>query len=338
MKKNLCVLFMTALLVLGILSLTGCGKSSAPQENGQAPQEESQAEEPQASQEEHSGAAPKEQAEGTTVYPLTVTDSLGNSVTIEKRPQRIISLSPSNTETLFALGAGDRMVGRTDYCSYPEEAAQVESIGTFRTPNVELILSREPDVIFASDYMEDNVKQQIEATGTKVIIVSSNSIAETREVILLAGQVLDLGENAAALTDTMDAQLTELKETLAARTEEKSVFVDLGSFYSAGPGSLLDDMLNQIGAVNIAADTGETWPQLSVEAIIEKNPDIYLSLYPTPEEIKAMSGISGLDCVKNDQIIFFEALSAEGDIIQRPGPRVVEGTRILAEKIYPELF
>ena len=326
MKKNLCVLLMTALLVLGILSLTGCGKSSAPQENGQAPQEESQAEEPQASQEEHSGAAPKEQAEGTTVYPLTVTDSLGNSVTIEKRPQRIISLSPSNTETLFALGAGDRMVGRTDYCSYPEEAAQVESIGTFRTPNVELILSREPDVIFASDYMEDNVKQQIEATGTKVIIVSSNSIAETREVILLAGQVLDLGENAAALTDTMDAQLTELKETLAARTEEKSVFVDLGSFYSAGPGSLLDDMLNQIGAVNIAAD------------IIEKNPDIYLSLYPTPEEIKAMSGISGLDCVKNDRIIFFEALSAEGDIIQRPGPRVVEGTRILAEKIYPELF
>ena len=338
MKKNLCVLLMTALLVLGILSLTGCGKSSAPQENGQAPQEESQAEEPQASQEEHSRAAPKEQAEGTTVYPLTVTDSLGNSVTIEKRPQRIISLSPSNTETLFALGAGDRMVGRTDYCSYPEEAAQVESIGTFRTPNVELILSREPDVIFASDYMEDNVKQQIEATGTKVIIVSSNSIAETREVILLAGQVLDLGENAAALTDTMDAQLTELKETLAARTEEKSVFVDLGSFYSAGPGSLLDDMLNQIGAVNIAADTGETWPQLSVEAIIEKNPDIYLSLYPTPEEIKAMSGISGLDCVKNDRIIFFEALSAEGDIIQRPGPRVVEGTRILAEKIYPELF
>lgn len=338
MKKNLCVLFMTALLALGILSLTGCGKSGAPQENGQAPQEEAQAEEPPASQEEHNGAALKEQAEGTTVYPLTVTDSLGNSVTIEKRPERIISLSPSNTETLFALGAGDRMVGRTDYCSYPEEAAQVESIGTFRTPNVELILSREPDVIFASDYMEDNVKQQIEATGTKVIIVSSNSIAETREVILLAGQVLDLGENAAALTDTMDAQLTELKETLAARTKEKSVFVDLGSFYSAGPGSLLDDMLNQIGAVNIAADTGETWPQLSVEAIIEKNPDIYLSLYPTPEEIKAMSGISGLDCVKNDQIIFFEALSAEGDIIQRPGPRVVEGTRILAEKIYPELF
>ncbi len=338
MKKNLCVLFMTALLALGILSLTGCGKSSAPQEKGQAPQEEAQAEEPPASQEEHNGAALKEQAEGTTVYPLTVTDSLGNSVTIEKRPERIISLSPSNTETLFALGAGDRMVGRTDYCSYPEEAAQVESIGTFRTPNVELILSREPDVIFASDYMEDNVKQQIEATGTKVIIVSSNSIAETREVILLAGQVLDLGENAAALTDTMDAQLTELKETLAARTKEKSVFVDLGSFYSAGPGSLLDDMLNQIGAVNIAADTGETWPQLSVEAIIEKNPDIYLSLYPTPEEIKAMSGISGLDCVKNDQIIFFEALSAEGDIIQRPGPRVVEGTRILAEKIYPELF
>ena len=196
MKKHLSVFFLAALLALGTLSLTGCGKSGAPQESGQAPSEDVSAGETPASQEENEADAQSGQdagqTPGSTAYPLTVTDSLGNSVTIEKRPERVISLSPSNTETLFALGAGERMVGRTDYCSYPEEAAQVESIGTFRTPNVELILSREPDVIFASDYMEDSVKQQVEATGAKVIIVSSNSIAETRDVILLAGQVLDL--------------------------------------------------------------------------------------------------------------------------------------------------
>ena len=136
----------------------------------------------------------------------------------------------------------------------------------------------------------------------------------------------------------MDAEMAELKQILSKRSDDVSAFIDLGSYYSAGADSLLGNMLEDIGVKNVAADTGEAWPQLSVEKIIEYDPDIYISLFTTPEELKQVSGLSSLDCIKNDKILFFEALSAEGDLIQRAGPRLAEGTKLLAQKIYPELF
>ena len=97
-------------------------------------------------------------------------------------------------------------------------------------------------------------------------------------------------------------------------------------------------MLNDLSVRNIAEDTGETWPQLSLEKIIESDPDIYISLFTSPEELKQTSGLNDLECIKNGNIIYFEGLSPEADMIQRAGPRIVEGTKLLAEKIYPELF
>lgn len=279
----------------------------------------------------------EESTETSAAYPVTVTDSYGNEITIEQEPERIISLTPANTEILFAIGAGDRLVGRTDYCNYPEEASEVESIGNYWTPNAELIISKDPDVIF-TEYLEDSVKQQIEAAGTKVISYTANSIVETEDLILLMGQVLNLNENARTLADSMEEELAEVQVALAPLSTYKSVFLDLGDYYSAGPGSLLDDVLNRINTINIAAEGGETWPQLSLEVIIEKNPDIYLSMHSTPEELAGMAGISALDCIKNGNIVYIEENSPESDLVSRPGPRIVEGVRLLAEKIYPERF
>lgn len=273
-----------------------------------------------------------------TMYPLTVADDFGNEVVLEKEPERVVSLSPSATEILFAIGAGDKVVGRTDYCSYPEEAAQVESIGTYMDPNTELIIAREPDVVFVSDYIDEAIKTQLEAVGAGVIVFSANSVEAAEADILLAGKVLNLEDNAQAVVAGMEAEVKEVEEITAGAKAKKSVFVDIGAFYSAGPGSLLDDELNKLGAVNIAADSGETWPQLSVETIIEKNPEVYISLYTSADELKATSGLNELDCIKNDNIIYFDGLSKEADMIQRPGPRVVQGIRLLAESIYPELF
>lgn len=275
---------------------------------------------------------------GETTYPLTVTDDLGNSVTIESEPERVISLSPANTETLFALGAGDRIVGRTDYCSYPEEAENVPSVGTYTSPNTELILSMDPDVIFASDYMDDSIRSQVESTGARVIIFAGNDMESVEKDILTAGQIMNLNREAQEITEGMEEDMSQLQEILAGKQEEKSAFIDLGDYYSAGEGSLLGNMLDDIGVKNIAADTGEMWPQLSVEKIIESDPDVYISLYTAPEDLKAVSGLSSLDCIKNDQIVYFDGLSPEADMIQRAGPRLAQGTRLLAEQIYPELF
>ena len=328
MRKKLMTLFMAAMLAVTTICLSACGGNS-DQETTKAAEGDNQ---------ETESIANADDSTGSTTYPLTITDDLGNEVTIESEPERVVSLSPSCTEILFAVGAGDRVKGRTDYCSYPEEAAAVDSIGTYSSPNTELIISMEPDVIFAADYIDDSIRSQVEAAGAKVVVFSATTIEAVEKDIQLAGQVLNLNEESQAIVDGMEADLKEIQETLPANTETKSVFVDIGSFYSAGPGSLYDDVLNQIGVTNIAADSGETWPQLSVEVIIEKNPDIYISTYTTPDELKAISGLNELDCIKNDQIVYFDGYSAEADMIQRPGPRIVEGVRVLAESIYPELF
>ncbi|MCI9546977.1 MAG: ABC transporter substrate-binding protein [Lachnospiraceae bacterium] len=335
MDKRRKMMLFSLLMTLAMAIMTGCGGNEKKEDvkGSQETADESQVEENKTQEDE------QQVKEGDrTKYPLTITDSLGNEVTIQKEPERVVSLAPADTEILFALGAGDRVKGRTDYCSYPEEASEVESIGTYTSPNTELILSMEPDVIFASDYIDDSIKEQVESTGAKTVVFSANSVEEVQDVILQAGQILNLNEKAKELTDSMKADLKELQDTVASVKAPKSVFVDIGSFYSAGPGSLLADMLDKMGVNNIAADTEEAYPQISVEAIIEKNPDIYLSLYSTPEEIKKTAGLNELECIKNDNIIFYEALSEEADVVQRPSPRVVEGMRLLAEQIYPDLF
>ena len=341
MKKQtiakILVIALSAALTMGCGTQSGedssVESSSSVSSGSSAVSESSAASSSETDAEENSAAEVEE-----TQYPLTITDDLGNDVTIESEPERVVSLSPANTETLFAIEADEKIVGRTDYCSYPEEAAEVESVGSYSSPNAELIISLEPDVIFVSDYIDDSVRSQVEDAGAVVIVFAANDIESVQQNILTAGQVLNLNAQAAEVVDEMEAELAELQEILSANTEEKSAFIDLGDYYSAGEGSLLGNMLDDIGVLNVAADSGEMWPQLSVETIIESNPDVYISLYTTPEELKAVSGLSELDCIQNDSIIYIESLSEESDLIQRPGPRLVEGTRLLAEMIYPELF
>ena len=273
-----------------------------------------------------------------TQYPLTITDDLGTEVTIEKEPEKIVSLSPANTETLFALGAGDKVVGRTDYCNYPEEASDIASIGSYSEPNTELIISMEPDIVFASDYIDDSIRSQVEAAGAKVVVFSANSIDSVEQDIFTAGEILNLSDKACEVTDTMKNELSKLQSDLSSIEDKKTAFIDLGSFYSAGPGSLLDDVLKNISVENITEESGEMWPQLSVEKIIEKDPDVYISLYTTPEELKKTTGISDLECIKNDSIIYYDGLSPQADMIQRAGPRIVEGARLLAQAIYPDII
>lgn len=334
MKKQIVSHIMAGVLSLTLLFSAGCGAGqNTGSENNTESTVSSVGEADSSSQ-----SSEDDSTSGETSYPLTVTDDLGNEVTIEKEPERVVSLSPANTETLFAIGAGERVVGRTDYCDYPAEAAEIESIGSYSTPNTELIISMTPDVVFASDYIDDSIRSQIEGVGAAVVVFSANDVDSVEKNIETAGQIMNLNDEASGVTDEMTAQLEEIKAAVADRSGEKSAFIDLGSYYSSGTGSLLGNMLNDLGIKNIAEDTGEMWPQLSVEKIIESNPDIYISLYTTPEELKQVSGLSDMECIKNDSIIFYDGLSEEADIIQRAGPRLVEGTKLLAEQIFPESF
>ena len=274
----------------------------------------------------------------TDAFPVTVMDDFGNEVTLEKAPESIVSLAPVDTEILFALGAGDSVTGRTDYCNYPEEAADVDSIGTYMEPNMELILSKSPDLVVASGFIDDNIRQQLEENGTAIFITKASDLESTEKNIETLGKLIGHDAEAEEVVKNMEDEWTDLSAELENVKEEKSAFIDIGSLYSAGPSSLLDNSMQMIKVENVAADADSAWPQLSAEAVVEANPDVYISLYSTLEDVQQTAGLSDLACLNEDGgFIYIDDSSVEGDMIQRPGPRYVEGLKVLAELVYPEI-
>ncbi len=274
---------------------------------------------------------------GATSYPVIITDMSGD-VTIDEKPERIVSLSPSNTEILFAIGAGDQVVGRTNYCNYPPEAEKVESIGDYATPSVEKILSLSPDLVMATDFIADDVKSQIEATGAKVLVFSPATIDEVENSITSIGQAVDQNDGATTVVENMQSQYDDLKAKLDTKDVTKTVFIDLGDYYTVGPGSLLNDELTLIDAENIAADADASYPQLSVETIVSDDPDVYISFLNTADQLKQVSGFSTMKCFEDNEVFYYPDTSTDADVMKRPGPRVIEGMQLLAKDIYPEVF
>lgn len=275
---------------------------------------------------------------GDTSYPVTIADGAGGEVTITQEPTRVVSLSPANTEIVFALGAGAKLVGRTAYDNYPAEAAQVPSIGEFASPNVEKIIAASPDLVLASDFINDDIKKQIEASGAKVLLFSPNDITGIEKTIVDIGKVLNTNDKAKEVTTDMTTQYNNIVATAKKASTQKSVFIDLGSYYTAGPDSLLNSMLVDLNAKNIAGDAESAWPQLSAEKIISANPDVYISLYTKEADLKKVAGFDKLNAFKNNAVYVYGPLSEQADLMQRPGPRIVDGLALMAKDIYPDLF
>ncbi len=284
-----------------------------------------------------SGASEVKTQSGAVTYPVKVKDDLNNEVTIESEPKRIVSLSPANTEILFALDAGSRQVGRTDYCNYPDAAQSIESIGDYNSPNVEKIISLNPDVVLATDFIDDNVRKQLENAGAKVIVFKAASIDDVEKDIVTVGQVVNKNDKAKETVEKMNADRKDIVDACKKASSQKSVFIDLGDYYSCGDGSLLGSMLTEINAKNIASGGKSDWPQLSVEQIISANPDVYISFMNSAETIKQVSGFDQLNAVKNKQLYAYGLTSEDSDKMQRPGPRIVEGLKLMAKDVYPDL-
>ena len=271
-------------------------------------------------------------------YPFTITDDMGRTVTFETAPKKIVSLSPANTEILFALGVSGKLVGRTDYCNFPAEVSEIPSVGTFATPNIEMILSLSPELVVASDLIDEGVLSQLDSVGIKAVVLQSQSIEGVIENILEIGKIVDANEEAKGITTAMQSELNEIVELCKGAEKQRSVFIDLGDFYTAGDGSMFGDMIEKINGVNIAAGGGNPWIQLSKEEVIAKNPDVYISTFPTKEEIMGIAGFDTISAVKNQNIFAYDVVSPEGDLLQRPGPRIIDGVKLLANDVYPELF
>lgn len=273
---------------------------------------------------------------------MTLTDQAGRTVIIEKIPERIVSLSPSNTEIAFSIGLDKKIVGVTDYCNYPEEALTKQKIGGFENPNLEASIALKPDLVLAGDKHEDVIKK-LEEMGIPVLYLSPTSLEEVYASMELTAEATGSQERAAEVIAGMKERVQKIQEKLDAVPEEKRprVYYEVYSkpLMSAGNQSIIHEVITLAGGRNIFADISERYPKISDEAVVERDPQVIL--HPKQHGSEDIAGDvfvnrpvwEKITAVKEDRIYRIEA-----DAISRPGPRLVDAIEEVAALLYPDLM
>jgi iron complex transport system substrate-binding protein len=275
--------------------------------------------------------------------PLTFTDGLGREVTLDGPAQRIVSLAPSNTEILFAIGAGDQVAGRDQLSDFPEEAKGVTEIGsTFEALNTELIVSLQPDLVLAAEINTPEQVKQLEDLGLTVYYLKNPlTLEEMYENLQTVAQLTGHTEEAASLIESLKARVAAVDAKLAPISSRPAVFYELDATdpakpFTAGKGTFIDQLIARAGGHNIASEL-DGYPQMSLEQVVAADPAFIIlgdARYGvSPESIAERPGWENLSAVKNGNILPFN-----DDLVSRPGPRLVDALEELARMLRPELF
>lgn len=255
------------------------------------------------------------------------------------RPQRIVSLAPSLTETLFALGVGDRVVGVTDFCDYPPEALAKPRVGGMINPNLERILSLHPDLALVT--REGNRRETLEALerlSVPAYAVEIERLEDVSRTVRDLGQVVGEPAAGAALAEELDQRVARVHAAVEGYPARRVLFlVWLHPVVSVGRGSFLNDLLEKAGARSIAEATLQPWPHLSLEEILRQDPEIIVvprspDFEPTREDLLRLPGWRNLAAVEQNRILYVPSA------IERPGPRIAEMLETLARALHPEAF
>jgi iron complex transport system substrate-binding protein len=302
------------MLMLSVLFTAACGSEPGKQTGGQSAEEKAVDES------------------------VSVKDALGDDISLESKPEKIVSLIPSNTEILFELGLGEKVVGVTDFDNYPEEAAEKEKIGGMEF-NVEKIISLDPDLIFAHESTAISAKEgldQLRDAGIAVYVVrDTQQINEVYTIIENIGKLTGTKEDADELVASMKKDLEEIKSKAGEIKEKKKVYVEVApapDIYSTGTNTFINEMLELINAKNALKDQ-EGWIAVNQEEVISANPDVIITTYGDHEQVLNRDGWQDVNAVKNGQVY-----DVNTDLVTRTGPRLVEGVEEIAKSVYPEIF
>ena len=276
-------------------------------------------------------------------YPLSVTDDLGRNVTISSEPQSIISLAPSNTEILFALGLGDKVIAVSTYCNYPLEVQNKAKIGGFSTVNIEKVVDLRPDLVLAACGVQKAVVKELERLGLTVIALDAKSIEDVLENIGLVGKAAGQLETARELTANLEQRIRAVTDKITDLPDHQRprVFyeVQYEPLMTSGPGTFINDLIHLAGGVNIASDAAAKYPVYNLEILIERNPELIIisvghgSIAASVEAAKSRERWQIIDAVKNNRVYGVNA-----DLVSRPAPRIVDGLEEIARFIHPDLF
>lgn len=273
--------------------------------------------------------------------PVTLTDGLGRQVVLDAPAQKIISLAPSNTELLYAVGAGPQMIARDDFSDYPEEAKSLTGVGDAFGFNLEKIASLQPDLIMAAEVNSPEQVEALDELGLRVYYLANpEDLDGLYHNIETVGTLTGHQQESKALVETLKTRANAVIEAAGKVNEKPLVFYELDGTdpakpWTSGPGTFLDLLLNLAGGQNAAAQLTSEWAQISQEELILSNPDIILmgdaAYGMTAEAIKARPGWASIQAVIDGRIYPFE-----DSLVSRPGPRMIDGLEALFKLLHPE--
>ena len=280
---------------------------------------------------------------GNEAAGIVVTDGLGREVKLESAAQRVVSLAPSNTEILFALGAGDKVVGRDEVSDYPAEALALPTVGGWSGFSAEAIVALKPDLVLAAEINSPELVAELEGLGLTVYYLSNPKTLEELYVNIEIVATLT-GRDATKLTDSLKARVAAVDEKIMPLSYQPSVFYEVDATdpskpYSVGPGTFIHLLINRAGGANAVELAGITdpYPQISLEQLVIAPPDIIIlgdSMWgTTAESVAARPGWDTLKAVVDGKVFVFD-----DNLVSRPGPRLIDGLEALARLLHPEVF
>jgi iron complex transport system substrate-binding protein len=284
------------------------------------------------------------EAGAPAAYPLTLIDDAGRQVTIRQQPKRIVSAAPSNTEILFALGLGERVVGVTNFCDYPEEATTKPKIGGLR-PSLEIIVAQEPDLVLGIRGTPLDAIAVLEGQQIPVVILNPADFGGVLANIRAVGRIAGAAAAAETLTARMQSRWNAVAERAKLAAKKPRILfeidaTDTAAVSVAGPGTFIDAMIATAGGVNIFATLtpGQQYPKIGGEVVLQADPEIIIlgnaAFGQSMQTVSRRPGWSETEAVRRGAVVPM----ADPNLTSRAGPRLVDGLEEVARAIHPELF
>jgi iron complex transport system substrate-binding protein len=274
----------------------------------------------------------------TTAARRTVIDDSGRSVSLAPQIVRVVSLAPNLTEIVFAIGAGNRLVGRTSYCDFPPEAKAVAEVGDTLHPSLERIVALKPQLVLVSTASQLEVfTKQLQEHDIAVFVTDPHDLDGVFRSIQQIGEIVGASDKAKQVVDALKARVASVEEKVKGRTPVR-VFYQLSAepLYTAGKDSFVNDLLRRAGAISVTADVPGAWPKFSAEAALATKPEAII--LPTGGSMGDNNKIVADALKRSPAVLAGRVYKINDDHLVRPGPRAVDGLEETARALHPEAF
>jgi iron complex transport system substrate-binding protein len=273
------------------------------------------------------------------ITPRTFVDDTGRKLYVAKAPTRIVSLAPSITEMLFALGIDEHIVGVTEFCDFPPAARSKPKVG-YSHPNVEMLAALKPDLVLAPiEFLRADVLAKLEQLKIPTFIFAAKRVEDIPLHVQTLGRIVERAPEAGVVVQAMRARLAELRGKVESLPPKRVLYVlNSQPLITVGPGSFIDQMIGLAGGRNVAAQAGAPYPRLSMETVLQEDPEVLVFPAGTAEGIPSSEQQQWQRWTSLSAVRHHRIREVSANLLNRPGPRIAQGLEELAKAIHPEAF